>query len=893
MFDFLYYILIFPLEQLIEISFIIIYRIFKDKVLAIIGVSAVFTVCTMPLYFMAEKFQKAERDIQKRLKPKIDIFKSVFKGDERFMILSTYYRQNNYHPIYALRSSLGIFIQIPFFLAAYHYLSNLDFIKGTSFLYINDLGSPDRFISFENFSINLLPILMTLINLASGIIYTKGFLFKDKMQVYGIALLFLILLYNSPSGLVLYWTMNNIFSLIKNILVKIKYWKKIIYIFLCLCAILVFIRFIPAGLSPKRLFVICLSSLVFFIPLYIKFFKYIKTKIMKTFNLEKCALSFNYTFILSSLILFILSGLVIPGALISSSVQEFSFLDSYTTPLPFIYTVLIQSAGIFVFWPLCIYFLFSKNIKYILSFILSILCVIALLNTFIFQENYGSITSTFRFSNPDTFESKYLIIIINSLITLCVVGIFTWLLFSKCKIIFNSFQIIILIALAFFGLYNIAKINNNFLVLENKLKYSADEISNFENPEPVFTLSKNGKNVIVLMLDSAISGYIPYIFNEKPELYQNYSGFIYYPNNISFGVHTRIGAPLIFGGYEYKPENIQKNRSYTMEKHNEALLTMPLIFHKNKFNVTVTDPTFANYSLIPDLSIFASYQGISVQNIQGKYTGNWLRSHPETKIVSIPKLLKDLLIRFSFFKISPSLFKVFIYDKAEWLKPKNSLTDNNLSLNTLDSYTALDYFPLITKILDNNINTYTAIVNDLPHDAAILQYPDYIPAIKITNQDGGAFSGEDHYHTNMAAIFLTGNWLKFLQEQGVYDNTRIIIASDHGKNVKNDYEGNMQLPDGRWLSNYHALLLVKDFNSNGTLITDNNFMTQGDVPFIAMENLIYNPQNPFSGNHIKPDKENGVVLTTADELQYSIKNDQWLYVRDNIFNIDNWKQVVK
>jgi membrane protein insertase Oxa1/YidC/SpoIIIJ len=31
------------------------------------------------------------------------------------------------------------------------------------------------------------------------------------------ALIFLVLLYNSPSGLVLYWTCNNIFSLGKNL----------------------------------------------------------------------------------------------------------------------------------------------------------------------------------------------------------------------------------------------------------------------------------------------------------------------------------------------------------------------------------------------------------------------------------------------------------------------------------------------------------------------------------------------------------------------------------------------------------------------------------------------------------------------------------------------------
>ena len=61
----------------------------------------------------------------------------------------------------------------------------------------------------------MLPIAMTLINIIAGAIYTKGFSFKEKAQIYGMALVFLVILYNSPSGLVLYWTMNNVFSLIK------------------------------------------------------------------------------------------------------------------------------------------------------------------------------------------------------------------------------------------------------------------------------------------------------------------------------------------------------------------------------------------------------------------------------------------------------------------------------------------------------------------------------------------------------------------------------------------------------------------------------------------------------------------------------------------------------
>jgi len=890
--DFLYNIFIFPLVQIVEIAFVIVYRIFDNKTLAIFGVSAVFTACTMPLYFIADKWQKAERELQAKLRPKIEKIKSVFKGDEQYMVLSTYYRQNHYHPIYALRNSLGILIQIPFFLAAYSYLSNLEFIKGQPFIFIHDLGAPDRLLRLGGFYLNLLPVVMTVINCVSGAIYTKGFAIREKVQVYGMALIFLVLLYNSPSGLVLYWTMNNIFSLLKNILSKTKHGLKIVYGFLCLCVILVDIRFIPLGFSPKRLFVAAFCSLVFFIPLFIKFFrfciKYFSTKI----QLEYSSLSGNKTFILSACILFVLCGLVIPGSMIASSVQEFSFLDSYTTPMPFIFTIFVHAMGFFLFWPVSIYFLFPQKVKYGLTLIISLLSVTALVNTFLFPGDYGFLTATFRFSNPDTFESKYKIIILSGLATIGLLCGFIYLLLTRRKLIFYSFQIIVLAALVSFGIYNVFRINSDFRNYENQRQQSGVSEANFGKPEPVYHFSRNGKNVIVIMLDAAISGYIPYIFDEKPELLKSFSGFTYYPNCVSMGAHTRIGAPVLFGGYEYQPRLIQKDRSYAMEKHNEALLMMPRIFLNAGYRVTVTDPSFANYSWKPDLSVFAPYPEITAMNILGNYTGMWLRLHPELKIVSVPELLRELLIRFSFLKISPPAIRIFIYDKGEWLKLKKNFS-NQLSLNTLDSYTTLDYFSMLTDISDSTDNTYTAIVNELTHDSAIFQYPDYVPKMDVTDKGDGPLAEEKNYHAAMAAFILLGKWLGFLQEQGVYDNTRIVVVSDHGSSINSGYSGNIVLPNNERLSYYHAVLLVKDFMSDGELLTDTMFMTHGDVPSITMKNLIDNPENPFSNNPITTDKKNGVIITDASVLQFKIAEDQWLFVHDNIFDPNNWEKAEK
>lgn len=228
---------------------------FKDNGVAVIGVSVTVSLLCLPLYVVAEHWQEVQRATEKKLDPGIKRIKSVFKGDEQYMILSTFYKENHYHPLMALRSSFGLLIQIPFFIVAYSFLSNLPALKGNSFFFIKDMGAQDAMFHIGSFPVNVLPIAMTLINIVAGAIYTKGFKFKDKFTIYGMALVFLVILYSSPSGLVLYWTMNNIFSLVKNIFYKIKNPLKVFYAIAAACIIsldIYLLFFKAARLSCRR-----------------------------------------------------------------------------------------------------------------------------------------------------------------------------------------------------------------------------------------------------------------------------------------------------------------------------------------------------------------------------------------------------------------------------------------------------------------------------------------------------------------------------------------------------------------------------------------------------------------------------------------------------------------
>ena len=354
----LYNIILSPITQLIEISYRIFSKMFSNTGIALLGVSLTVTLLCLPLYIVAEKWQDIERDKMSKMRPGVERIKKFFKGDEQYMILSAFYRQNHYHPIMALRSSFGILIQIPFFLAAYHTLSALPELQGASFLFITDMGLSDEAFKIGSFSVNILPVLMTLINCISGAIYSKGHYLREKVQIYAMAAVFLVVLYNSPAGLVVYWTMNNILSLLKNVFYKMKNPLKVLYALMCLAAAFLafYILFVYSGGASmkKRLPASAALLAMIPIPLYLRGINYLLENPLKKIA-ENSKLRFLIFFGLS---LCVLTGLVLPTSLILSSVQEFSNIDNYTNPTGFLQSSFWISFGLIIFWPTCIYFLF-------------------------------------------------------------------------------------------------------------------------------------------------------------------------------------------------------------------------------------------------------------------------------------------------------------------------------------------------------------------------------------------------------------------------------------------------------------------------------------------------------------------------------------------------------
>jgi hypothetical protein len=75
-------------------------------------------------------------------------------------------------------------------------------------------------------------------------------------------------------------------------------------------------------------------------------------------------------------------------------------------------------------------------------------------------------------------------------------------------------------------------------------------------------------------------------------------------------------------------------------------------------------------------------------------------------------------------------------------------------------------------------------------------------------------------------------------------------------------------------------------------------MVNADTPILAVQEIISDPVNPFTGRKLVAKKDNGVTITTSQNFnkvqyqnRYNIAPNEWLHVQDSIFELKNWKKV--
>jgi YidC/Oxa1 family membrane protein insertase len=202
-----------PLSRLVFRFMLLVHDLIPNYGVVIIILSALTKLLFWPL---TQKSFKSMREMQK-LQPAMAELKEKYKNDPQKLnkAMMELYRERGVNP---LGGCFPMLLQMPVFIALFNVLRTTIELRHAPFaLWIKDLSSPDIIanlpfsLPFIGSDLSLLPILM-------GV----AMFIQQKMQstdpkqaalTYMMPILFTFLFFRFPSGLVLYWLVNNVLTI--------------------------------------------------------------------------------------------------------------------------------------------------------------------------------------------------------------------------------------------------------------------------------------------------------------------------------------------------------------------------------------------------------------------------------------------------------------------------------------------------------------------------------------------------------------------------------------------------------------------------------------------------------------------------------------------------------
>lgn len=188
-----------------------VHKLIPNWGLTIIAVTIIIKIILWPLTAVQIRSSKRMAKIQEPLKA----IKEKYKNNPQKIQSETLklFKANKVNPA---GGCLPLLVQLPIFLGLYFMLRTSSELRFASFLWIKDLSVPDTVAFIAGFPINILPLLM-----AASMFFQMKLTPSpmtdntQKMIFKAMPFIFLIFCYNFPAGLVLYWTVQNLLTIVQ------------------------------------------------------------------------------------------------------------------------------------------------------------------------------------------------------------------------------------------------------------------------------------------------------------------------------------------------------------------------------------------------------------------------------------------------------------------------------------------------------------------------------------------------------------------------------------------------------------------------------------------------------------------------------------------------------
>jgi YidC/Oxa1 family membrane protein insertase len=185
----------------------------------IIAITIIIKTLFWPLTQASTRSMKRMQALQPQMKAIAEKYKDdPLKKNQKTM---EFMKQNKVNP---MGGCLPMMLQMPVFIGFFYMIRSAIELRGASFLWVTDLSRPDTLfmIPGTNFPFYLLPLLMgaTMLWQAHQTPPSPGMDPTQQKLMRYMPLMFMVFLYNYSSGLALYWTVNNLLTVIQTKLTR-------------------------------------------------------------------------------------------------------------------------------------------------------------------------------------------------------------------------------------------------------------------------------------------------------------------------------------------------------------------------------------------------------------------------------------------------------------------------------------------------------------------------------------------------------------------------------------------------------------------------------------------------------------------------------------------------
>jgi len=364
--------------------------------------------------------------------------------------------------------------------------------------------------------------------------------------------------------------------------------------------------------------------------------------------------------------------------------------------------------------------------------------------------------------------------------------------------------------------------------------------------------SKTEKNIVVLMIDGSMAGYIPRLLAHDAAAAERLSGFTWYSNVVSTGNRTFNALPAVFGGFDYTAANINKHPGNSLEeKVDQAYMLYPDNFAAKGYGVRYVDPFWYGFARRGDCNKFVARGAgdcIHVIDTVGRQQTN---AHMSTKHTEYLWGVLKQYLAISLYKAAPNSLKGQVYDGGDWQGA--SLSWWKREDKFLENYFSLLALPGLS---DTNAPgpTFTFMANNITR--AVLKLDESC----VPNKQLGTSAQEleqlhsqdtvEIYDTFYCAMNGVTRYLDWFKQQGIYDNTMFVLVSDHGWPSRNPLLKDMADAERQELySQFQNLLMIKPFAATGAPRESREFISNASVPGIVCE-VIGGCVDRATGKHI-------------------------------------------